>query len=294
LELRILVTGGSGFIGIPTCQLLVAQGHEVLVYDVRSDAKSIKGLKYLEGDVTDFESVKKATKNIDGLLHLAAMSRSGPSDSQRDQCIKVNVTGTYNVLEAAHLNTLKKVVYAGSSTFYGNHSGVQKISDQRDILNFYGLTKFVGEEITNQYFRTFNLPTTILRYFNVYGPGQPSEGGYGLVMGVFQKAKNESRAVEIHGKGDQRRDFIHVFDVAKANLAALTSDIHGKTYNIGSGTNVSILELAKLLELRFTFAPKRAGDAENTLADISETKRDLDWEPKITLEQGLLPNNLIQ
>ena len=183
---------------------------------------------------------------------------------------------------------VSKFVYAGSSTFYGNNIGVQKVGDFGDFLNFYGLSKYVGEELTNQFSRNFNLNTTNLRYFNVYGEGQPVEGAYALVMGVFAKAARNGETVEIHGDGEQRRDFVHVRDVARANLAALDNDYSGGTYNIGSGTNISINELASLFNLQVKHTQRRVGDAEITLADITSTMRDLDWAPKIELLEGIL------
>jgi UDP-glucose 4-epimerase len=220
-------------------------------------------------------------------LHLAAFSRSGPSIDNWSECLSTNINGTINVLEAASNQKVSKFVYAGSSTFYGNNLGTQRVDDKGDFLNFYGLSKYIGEELTNQFSKNFELNTTNLRYFNVYGNGQPTEGPYGLVMGIFSNAQKNGHDVEIHGSGEQRRDFIHVDDVARANLTALEFNKSGMTYNIGSGTNISIIELAQLFNLQTKFTQRRAGDAEITLADITATTKDLGWQPTVQIQEGL-------
>ena len=156
-----------------------------------------------------------------------------------------------------------------------------------DLLNFYGLSKYVGEEIVRRFSSDFDLRATILRYFNVYGPGQPTTGPYGLVMGIFLSSKQSNSPVVINGDGVQSRDFIFVEDVARANLYASGIEHKGKTYNIGSGTKTSILELARLLDLKFKFGPPRRNDAKETWADISQSIRDLNWKPLVSLSEGL-------
>jgi UDP-glucose 4-epimerase len=203
------------------------------------------------------------------------------------ECLNTNINGTINILEASVNKRVSKFVYAGSSTFYGNQLGRQKVGDPGDFLNFYGLSKYVGEEITNQFSKHLGLNTTNLRYFNVYGNGQPTDGTYGLVIGIFLRASKDKLKVEIHGTGEQRRDFVHVEDVANANLAALSSSISGETYNIGSGQNVSINELAELFELESIHVSRRPGDAEITLADIDKTISELNWRPRISLNDGI-------
>jgi len=285
--MKLLITGGSGFIGTHTVELAMKSGYQVRVLDLHVPKEKIRGVEYVVGDILQKDNCFNALEGVDKVLHLAAYSRSGPSIDMWSSCLDNNINGTINILEASHSAKISKFVYAGSSTFYGNNLGIQRVGDQGNFLNFYGLSKYVGEEITNQFSKHFNLNTTILRYFNVYGEGQPIEGAYGLVMGIFARARNSGTEVEIHGNGEQRRDFIHVKDVAAANLLALENRKSGMTYNVGSGSNISINELAGIFKLQTKHTERRIGDAEITLADISTTKNDLNWEPTIGLQIGI-------
>jgi UDP-glucose 4-epimerase len=180
-----------------------------------------------------------------------------------------------------------KFVFASSSTVYGDGVVPQAPSQAPNFLNFYAWSKYSSEQLCLQFDKHFGVPSTALRYFSVYGPGQPRSGEYALVMGIFSEAERNGQRVQIFGDGLQRRDFIHVRDVAKANVAALESDCRGLALNIGSGTNISVLELAERFGLSFDFAPERAGDARETLADISQTLATLKWRPKISIAEGL-------
>jgi nucleoside-diphosphate-sugar epimerase len=283
----VLVTGGSGFIGSHTVKCLLSKGYKVRVLDLVPPHSHHKNLEFYEGNILDLDSCLRSIQGITHVLHLAAYSRSGPSVDNWKICLETNITGTQNMLEACLSKQIDRFVYAGSSTFYGNRIGVQKVGDPGEFLNFYGLSKYFGEELVTQFAKQFGISSNILRYFNVYGSGQPTEGPYGLVMGIFAKAFRENRVVEIHGTGEQRRDFIHVEDVAEANVAALETRSDGNTLNIGSGSNVSINELAELFDLKFVRVPRRIGDAEITLADIGQSRSILNWEPKISLPVGI-------
>jgi nucleoside-diphosphate-sugar epimerase len=288
--MKYLVTGGAGFIGSHLSNTLCDLGHEVFVLDNLSfgdRAKLDTRITFFEGDIRDFEFLRQVSLNMDGIFHLAAFSRSGPSFYLPQDCHEINVKGTLNVLECCRLNNIKRIVYSGSSTFYGNKIGIQKETDSGDFLNFYGLTKYLGEIYVNQYSRNFGLETNILRYFNVYGPGQPNEGAYALVVGIFANCYLNKKPIQIHGSGEQRRDFIHVKDVVNANILAMNSDSIGKVYNIGSGRNYSINELSDFFEIEKYHVDRREGDAEETLADISLAKAELGWSPSIELNEGL-------
>jgi nucleoside-diphosphate-sugar epimerase len=285
--LKILITGGSGFIGKHTAEMALKNGYEVRIFDKVEPISISKEIEFFPGSILSKESCAAALIGVDKVIHLAAYSRSGPSTSKWSECLDTNINGTINILEASQMAGVSRFVYAGSSTFYGNQVGVQRIGDQGDFLNFYGLSKYFGEELTNQFQLHFGLNAINLRYFNVYGPGQPLEGAYGLVMGIFSQAKKLGEDVEIHGTGEQRRDFIHVQDVARANLAALNKTSVAGTYNIGTGKNVSINELAEMFNLKKRYVERRNGDAEITLADISETISNLGWNPTIDLLSGI-------
>jgi len=285
--MKLLITGGAGFIGTHTIDLAIKKGYEIRILDIAEPKIKHKNVEFVAGNILSKDTCAEVVDGVDKVLHLAAFSRSGPSIDYWSECLNTNINGTINVLEAASNQKVSKFVYAGSSTFYGNHLGTQRVEDKGDFLNFYGLSKYIGEELTNQFSKNFGLNTTNLRYFNVYGIGQPTEGPYGLVMGIFSKAQKNGEGVEIHGDGQQRRDFIHVNDVARANLIALESNKSGKTYNIGSGTNISIIELAELFNLQTKFTQRRTGDAEITLADISVTIKDLGWQPAVEIREGI-------
>ena len=288
--MKFLVTGGAGFIGSHLTNFLLELGHTVVVLDdlSYSDIENInKQAEFIFGSICDLDLCLKATKEIDGVFHMAAFSRSGPSFDSSDKCHESNVLGTLMILKACRMNNVKRIVYSGSSTFYGNRMGKQSELLSGDFLNFYGLTKHVGELYVQQYFKNYGVECNILRYFNVYGPGQPMTGAYALVLGIFLNKYKSGQKIEIHGTGLQRRDFIHVNDVVKANYAAMNSSIIGEIFNIGTGLNHSILEIANYFPVEKYHTSRRPGDAEETLADISKANKYLNWFPEISLKEGI-------
>jgi len=287
---KVLVTGGAGFIGGHLSQRLIDRGYDVRVLDNLSFGKREwvpAKAEFVEGDIRDIDTCHKVAQGVVGVFHCAAMSRSGPSMDAIDTCTQQNVVGTQNVLIAARDAKLRKLVYSGSSTFYGSQPAPHTENTPPDFLNFYGLSKAVGEQYCLLFNRIYDFPTVVLRYFNVYGPRQPQVGAYALVLGIFLRNWMDGKPLEIHGGGDQRRDFIHVHDIADANIAAFESDVRGETFNVGSGTNISIKELADLITPDQIVMPRRAGDAMETLADISHIRAKLGWEPKVSFADGL-------
>ena len=287
---KILVTGGAGFIGSHLCEGLLARGYQVRVLDSLIYGKREwipAACEFMEGDIRDMGTCAKAAAGMDGVLHCAAMSRSGPSQEQIDVCTGSNITGTQNMLLAARDAGVKRFIYSGSSTYYGNRLPPHREDDPADILNIYGLTKRVGEQYALLFDQDFNLPSLVLRYFNVYGPRQPETGAYALVLGIFLRRAADGQVLEIHGDGSQRRDFVHVRDVAAANIAALESTVRGTVFNVGSGTSLSVKELADMISPNQIHTPGRKGDSLATLADISKIKAALDWSPKVSFAEGL-------
>jgi nucleoside-diphosphate-sugar epimerase len=287
---KVLVTGGAGFIGGHLSQRLIDRGYDVRVLDNLSFGKREwvpAKAEFVEGDIRDIDTCHKVSQGVVGVFHCAAMSRSGPSMDAIDTCTQQNVVGTQNVLIAARDAKLRKLVYSGSSTFYGSQPAPHHEGTPPDFLNFYGLSKAVGEQYCLLFNRIYDFPTVVLRYFNVYGPRQPQVGAYALVLGIFLRNWMDGKTLEIHGGGDQRRDFIHVHDIADANIAAFESDVRGETFNVGSGANISIKELADLITPNQIVMPRRAGDAMETLADISHIRAKLGWEPKVSFADGL-------
>ena len=287
---NVLVTGGAGFIGSHLCEGLLAAGYRVRVLDSLVYGKREwvpQAAEFIEGDIRDINACHRATTGMDAVLHCAAMSRSGPSQEHLDLCTQSNIAGTQNMLLAARDAGVRKFLYSGSSTYYGSRTPPHHESDPPDFLNIYGLTKRVGEQYCLLFDKGFGLPCIVFRYFNVYGPRQPEAGAYALVLGIFLRRQAEGKTLEIHGDGAQRRDFVHVRDVVSANLAALKSDVRGEVFNVGSGTNISVKELADLISPDQLHTEGRKGDSVATLADISKIRSALGWSPQISFAQGL-------
>ncbi len=287
---NVLVTGGAGFIGSHLCEGLLAAGYRVrvldsLVYGKREWVPA--ACEFLEGDIRDIDACHRAATGMDGVLHCAAMSRSGPSQEHLDLCTQSNIAGTQNMLLAARDAGVRKFIYSGSSTYYGSRTPPHRESDPPDFLNIYGLTKRVGEQYCLLFDEGFGLPCIVLRYFNVYGPRQPETGAYALVLGIFLRRAAEEKTLEIHGDGAQRRDFVHVRDIVSANLAALKSPVHGEVFNVGSGTNISVRELADMISPDQVHVEGRKGDSAATLADITKIRAALGWTPQVSFTDGL-------
>jgi UDP-glucose 4-epimerase len=286
----MLVTGGAGFIGSHLVERLHALGHKVRVLDNLSQGRIEwvhPSTEFIEGDISQLSVCRRACEGVAGVFHLAAMSKVAPSIDKFEFCTEQNIIGTQNMLIAARDAKVRKLVYSGSSTYYGNSPPPQAESALPNCLNPYAVSKYVGEQFCEIFTRLYRLPTVTLRYFNVYGSRQPAVGTYALVLGIFLDQWRRGEPLTIHGDGSQRRDFIHVSDVVEANLAAYASDVEGMAMNVGSGTNISIREMAGMISPRQVFLPRRTGDAEVTLADISRIRRLLKWEPKMSFADGL-------
>jgi UDP-glucose 4-epimerase len=287
---NILVTGGAGFIGSHLVNFLILKKFNVTVLDNFSlgEKKWInKNAKIIEGDIVNIKDCKKACKNIDIIFHFAAMSRAGPSLENMSFCIQQNVIGTENILKAAHFYKVKKLIYAGSATFYGNNTKIQKENYPGEFINPYSLTKYLGEQLCLYYSKKKLLSCNILRFFNVYGPRQPLKGQYALVIGVFLYRMKKNLPLIIHGKGFQKRDFIYVNDVLNACFKILNSNISSNIFNVGSGKSISILDLAKKISKNIKFSNRRKGDSDFSQANIGKIKKYLNWSPQINIDQGL-------
>jgi nucleoside-diphosphate-sugar epimerase len=287
---NVLVTGGAGFIGSHLCEALLGRGYFVRVLDNLSYGRRQwvpDSAQFLEGDIRDLECCRSAAAGMDGVFHFAAMSRSGPSQDQIDVCTGSNIVGTQNMLLAARDAGAKRFLYSGSSTYYGSRPPPNRETDLPDILNIYGLTKRVGEQYTLLFDKDFNLSSLVLRFFNVYGQRQPEAGPYALVLGIFLQRRAEGKPLEIHGDGSQRRDFVHVRDVVAATISAYESKLRGEIFNVGSGTNISVKELADMISNDQIYTQARTGDAQATLADISKIGAKLGWSPAISFGEGL-------
>jgi len=288
----MLVTGGAGFVGSHLVNALLDRGLRVRVIDNFATGKREvlnSGAELVEADIRDLEAIRPAFKDVDCVFHAAALPRVPLSIEKPVETHMVNVVGTLNVLIAARDAQVRRLVYSGSSSVYGDQPHLPLREDMPpNPLNPYALQKLTGEQYTRLFHRLFSMETLTLRYFNVFGPRMAHEGAYVTVISAFLRARREGKPLTIHGDGEQSRDFTHVFDVVRANLAAMDCAIaDGRAINIGHGRNISINRVAELIGGPTVNLPPRPGDARHTLADNSEAQRVLGWRPEVSFEDGL-------
>lgn len=298
---KFLVTGGAGFIGSHITDALVRDGNKVRVLDNfssgrRENLSGVSGrIELLEGDIRDKAAAAKAACGMDYILHQAAL-RSVPKSMLNPEIYNdVNITGTLNILQAAKDAGVKRVVFASSSSVYGE---AEKFPEKEDLypllISPYALTKLAGEYYCRIFSFAYGLQTASLRYFNVFGPRQSLENEYAVVVPKFITCILNGEQPPVHGDGSQTRDFTYVENVAQANLKAATAkEASGEVFNVACGKAYSVLDIVtyvnKILKksIKPKFMPSRPGDVKDTLADISKAKKLLEFEPKIGFEEGL-------
>lgn len=285
--MRSLVTGGAGFIGSHIVDRLLELGHEVVVIDNESSKCHHqfyynKNAEYHKLDITDYEATKDLYTGIDYVFHCAAEARIQNALTIPLGTVNTNVVGTATVLECAKAAGVKKIMYSSTSSSYGlkNNPPLEETMEE-DCLNIYSLSKVAGENLCKLYAKMFGMKIISFRYFNVYGPREPVKGPYALVVGKFLKQHLAGESLTIVPDGTQRRDFTHVDDVVNANILAMTvdHDQYGEIFNVGTGTNHSVLELAAMISDNTTMIEPRVGEAYITLANNSKIKKVLGWEP---------------
>lgn len=288
-----LVTGGAGFIGSHVVDTLILAGHSVRIIDSLVNGKRVNVAKeadLIEADITDYDAVQRAMKGVDGVFHLAALPRVPYSVEHPLKTARVNVNGTLHVLEAARRERVKRVVLSSTSAIYGNsRSDWQSPEDPVELLSPYALHKYTNEQFAKQYHTLYGLETVCLRYFNVFGPRMDDEGGYGSVIAIFKKQKAQGRPLTIEGDGSQGRDFVSVFDVARANILAMSCSSvgAGEILNIGTGKSVSVKQIAQAFGGDLLHIAARQNDVQNTRANILKTTELLNWRPEVLFEDGL-------
>ncbi len=295
--MKCLVTGGAGFIGSNLVDKLVSLDYGVIVIDNES-AKENEQFYWNENaenykyDICDYDKIKQLFNNVDYVFHLAAQSRIQPSITDPNHTFKVNCKGTLNVLNAAKENNISKIIYSSTSSYYGLENSIpSKEGMKRDCLNPYSYTKAFGEDLCKMYHQLYRMNIFVLRYFNVYGERHPTKGQYAPVVGIFQKQFSDNKKMTIVGDGMQRRDYTHVKDVVSANAKIIESDLNGfEIFNIGTGINYSVLEIAEMIGGPYEFIPKRKGEAKETLADISKANKMLNWSPSIMIKDWIENN----
>ena len=291
--MKILVTGGAGFIGSHLVDKLVELGYSVLVLDNLSNGKKENVNKKAElhiVDICDFPTMSLYFKDVDFVFHLAALPRIPLSIQDPIGTSNVNIMGTINVFEASKQNNVKRVISTSSSSVYGNQDKLPLKEDMTPSpISPYGLQKWVGEKWAKIYTEIFNLPVVSIRPFNVYGPRIDTESELSLALGRFLKLKSLGKPLTINGDGEQTRGYCFVEDLVEAFIKASQSQKirGGEVINAGSDKSYSINYLADLIGGEKKYGPERAGDIKHTQADISLAKELLDWEPKMGFKQGV-------
>ena len=299
--MRYLVTGGAGFIGSNTVDELVRRGHSVVVLDDLSSGKEDNlaevrnKITFMKGSITDIETVRKAVHEADCVLHLAARTSVPRSVKDPIETNRVNIDGTLNVLVAAKDAKVKRVVFAASSSAYGETPTLPKVETmQAQPISPYGVTKLVGELYLQAFGRCYGLENVSLRYFNIFGPRQDPSSPYSGVLAKHCTAFLEDAQPVVFGDGEQTRDFTYVDNAVQANLLACEApNVSGKVFNVGTGGRVSLNEVLKTLReisgkhLEAKYDPPREGDIRDSQADISQAQEFLGYDPQVQFPEGL-------
>jgi UDP-N-acetylglucosamine/UDP-N-acetylgalactosamine 4-epimerase len=305
--MHILVTGGAGFIGSNLVEELLkdARVASVRVLDnlATGSLKNIdefrenQKFRFIEGDIRDYETCLVACDGIDFISHQAALGSVPRSINDPLTSNDVNITGTLNIFTAAKEKKVKRIVYAASSSTYGDHPGLPKVEDIiGNPLSPYAVTKYVNELYAKVYANLYGMQITGLRYFNIFGPKQNPQGPYAAVIPLFAEAVLENKPPTINGDGNHSRDFTYVANAVKANILAMfteNAEAVNQVYNIACGHQTSLNELFNQLKkfagssIQPVYGPERKGDVKHSLADISKAKKLLDYQPAISVSEGL-------
>ncbi len=295
--MKCVVTGGCGFIGSHLVDRLVGLGHEVTVLDDFStgDRRRLnRDAELIVGSVADALAVIAVTEGADLVFHTAAWARIERSVADPIGTHAVNVTGTLNVLRAAQLNGVSRVINSSSSSVYGEqHTHLMREDMTPNPKSPYALQKLMGEQYAEMFARLYGISVVSLRYFNVYGPGQPADGPYSLVIPKFLKMREEGRALTVYGDGNQTRSYTHVSDVVEANILAIAADLPaGKptALNIGTPEETSVNEIAAAMGgpvQHIVPNPRREFEEARKAADCSRARSIIGWEPRVAFREGI-------
>jgi UDP-glucose 4-epimerase len=297
-----LITGVAGFIGSNIARALLSQGASVRGVDnfitgKHANLEDLHGLNFIEGTIEDPETCARACQGVEFVFHEAALASVPRSVEAPIATNSANVTGTLNILAAARNAGVSRVVYAGSSSAYGDQPTLPKREDMLpDPISPYAVSKLTGEHYMRCFTRVYGLETVTIRYFNVFGPHQDPSSQYSGVLAKFSLAMLQGRTPVIYGDGTQSRDFTYIENVVDANLRAMAAPaqkVSGQVFNVATEQRITLLDAVKSLrELTgytgpVEFAPARAGDIAHSLADISRAREALGYEPKVTFHEGL-------
>jgi UDP-glucose 4-epimerase len=292
---KVLITGGSGFIGGHLTEELVKQGYQVIVYDSLRTGKTqnLNGIphRFIEGDICNYATLVKAVRDCEIVFHLAALTSVAESMANIDECVAINLHGTLNILKASRENQVKKLVFASSAAVYGESPDLPKTETMRlDPKSPYAITKADGEFYCNLFHESFGLPTVCARFFNVFGERQDPHSDYASAIPIFIARALKNEPVIIYGDGTQTRDFVYVKDIVKALL--LLKDHGFGVYNIGYGKTIDLNTLVALIrslihfDATIQYEPERSGEIKHSYASVAKIKS-LGFKPDYTLEDGL-------
>jgi len=296
LKIKSLVTGGAGFIGSHIVDKLIKIGHEVIVIDNESAQNDSfyyhpKAINY-NLDICDYENTRPLYNDVDFVFHLAAESRLQPAINNPIHAVMQNSVGTCTTLQCSREAGVQKFMYSSTSSAYGLNEEPNRESDLNNCLNPYSVSKVSGEELCRMYHQLYGLKTIIFRYFNVFGERCPTKGQYAPVIGIFLRQLKSNQPLTVVGDGMQKRDFIHVKDIASANISVALHDskfdsCYGQIYNVGTGSNESIKDIALLISDNIKYLKERDGEAKNTRASITKIKQTFGWSPQIDVKNWI-------
>ncbi|MCR5254675.1 MAG: SDR family NAD(P)-dependent oxidoreductase [Acetatifactor sp.] len=299
--MRALITGGSGFIGSNLVELLLKEGYEVKVYDNLSSGHienissyvDKRDIEFIEGDIRDAEKVKEATRNADVVFHMAASVGRQRSIDNPALDSEINLVGTVNVLEGMRANSVPKIVYSSSAAIFGELKEPSINEDHvQNADSPYGVSKLAAEKMILSYSGIHGITGICLRYFNIYGKNQRYDA-YGNVIPIFAKRIYDHKPITIYGDGEQTRDFVNVSDVARANLISSQKCNSTSIYNLGSGSTITINELASIMQdisgikVPIEYKPERVGDVKHCKADSKKIENELGYRAEKKLDEGL-------
>jgi UDP-glucose 4-epimerase len=296
--MKVIVTGGCGFIGSHIVDKLVELKHQVLVIDDLSASENEQfyfneKAEYHKIDICEKEKIESLFDGVDYVFHLAAESRIQPAIKNPSRAYNVNVIGTLNILELSRKYNIKRIMYSSTSSVYGLTNELPTSEGTKiDCLNPYAHSKYTGEELFRQYWKEYKVDSVVFRYFNVFGERSPIKGQYAPVVGIFLNQLKNNTDLTIVGDGLKKRDFIYVGDIVTANIDAMIyeGDLESKTINIGSGSNITIKEIANLISNNQVHIDNRPCEAENTLADTTNAKDILNFNPKTDVKEWIEKN----
>jgi len=292
--MKIIITGGAGFIGSHLAEFLIKKGHKIVIIDNLStgrlsNIKSFKNrLKFVKADISKLGKWTENFNNAKIVFHLAALADIVPSIQNPKKYFDSNVVGTENVASTSLKHKVKKIIYSASSSCYGIPRSYPTSETENIRPQYpYALTKNLGEQILIHYAKIYGVQVTSLRLFNVYGTRSRTSGTYGAMFGVFLAQKLKNKPLTVVGDGKQKRDFTYISDVIEAFYKTIKIKKNFQIFNLGTSTPISVNKIVKLLGCKSINIPKRPGEPDQTNAKIIKIKKELNWEPKISIEQGI-------